>query len=186
MRGHWFALQVNQWFFTKRKQKKNWVSGGLCSYTPELDRFWLYFLQNSKWGAIVDLKEKREEDLRSVPVTSRYFISLRVFLHFNVQQPINFIVSEVLCVLDTLLKRTVCLHDISKYVYVLIFRFRVRTFAVSKPPTILCLLIFFVCLFALHEGKSYVFFRGNLGSYTVPFTQNEISGVVATLQGALF
>ena len=22
MRGHWFALQANQWFFTKRKQKK--------------------------------------------------------------------------------------------------------------------------------------------------------------------
>ena len=27
MRGHWFALQANQWVFTKRKQKKNWVSG---------------------------------------------------------------------------------------------------------------------------------------------------------------
>ena len=120
-----------------------------------------------------------------MPVTSRYFISLRVFLHFNVQQPINSIVSEVLCVLDTQLKRTVCLHDISKYVYVLIFRFRVRTFAVSKPPTILGLLIFFVCLFALHEGKS-IFFRGYLGSYTVPFTRNEISGVVATLHGPSF
>ena len=27
MRGHWFALQANQWVFTKKKQKKNWVSG---------------------------------------------------------------------------------------------------------------------------------------------------------------
>ena len=27
MRGHWFAFQVNQWVFTKKKQKKNWVSG---------------------------------------------------------------------------------------------------------------------------------------------------------------
>ena len=143
-------------------------------------------LAKLKVGCLCRFEREEKEDLRSVPVTSRYFISLRVFLHFNVQQPINFIVSEVLCVLDTLLKRTVCLHDISKYVYVLIFRFRVRTFAVSKPPTILCLLIFFVCLFALHEGKSYVFFRGNLGSYTVPFTRNEISGVATTLHGALF
>ena len=27
LRGHWFALQANQWVFTKRKQKRNLVSG---------------------------------------------------------------------------------------------------------------------------------------------------------------
>ena len=32
MRGHWFALQANQWFFTKRKQKKI----ELCPLLPAL------------------------------------------------------------------------------------------------------------------------------------------------------
>ena len=32
MRGHWFALQENRWFFTKRKQKK-WISGQTWCFT---------------------------------------------------------------------------------------------------------------------------------------------------------
>ena len=27
MRGHWFALQSNQWFFTKKETEKSWLSG---------------------------------------------------------------------------------------------------------------------------------------------------------------
>ena len=48
MRGHWFALQANQWFFMKRKQKKielvarpPFVCGSVFRQSPHLCRqFW--------------------------------------------------------------------------------------------------------------------------------------------------
>ena len=34
IRGHWFALQSNQWFFYKKK--KDWVSGQSCQVSAEV------------------------------------------------------------------------------------------------------------------------------------------------------
>ena len=41
-RGHWFALQANQWFFLqKRKQKKDWVSDQAWWWWSEWEAFFL-------------------------------------------------------------------------------------------------------------------------------------------------
>ena len=65
-RGHWFALQANKWFFTKRKQKnielvaRPWLaawrtsgtdlwSWGLTDLGPR-DRWWLHWHPLGRWG----------------------------------------------------------------------------------------------------------------------------------------
>ena len=45
MRGHWFALQANQWFFTKKGNRKKWVSGQTC-----WRKLWLFRVQRSRMG----------------------------------------------------------------------------------------------------------------------------------------
>ena len=49
IRGHWFALEANQWFFTRSKQKKNWVSGQTLTLFRRNPTWWTLPLTLRRW-----------------------------------------------------------------------------------------------------------------------------------------